>query len=377
MQIVTVSNFYNHHQAPLANAFNRIQDCEYCFIATEELPEERKNLGYESMNDNPLVKKSYDSKRSWDECKRIITDCDICIYGLSSAPYDLIKDRIGLNKLTFLCTERIFKKNSFEEASIKRKIAIKWHHSKFQKKNVYVLCASAYTAYDFTKLKLYKDRMYKWGYFPEIDYKKTISKSYSDGIIRLLWVGRFIDWKHPEIAVDTINGLIEKGISNIHLDMIGVGEMVNEIRDYVKTLDLTKYVSFLGSMKPSEVRSYMSNSHIFLFTSDQNEGWGVVLNEAMESGCIPIANEKIGSVPYLIQNGSNGFVYNDYATIPDLIIGLINNKAKQTEMSCKSVSTVRSVWNPEFAANRMYTFCDSFFRTGYFYDYQSGPLSKE
>jgi hypothetical protein len=37
-------------------------------------------------------------------------------------------------------------------------------------------------------------------------------------------------------------------------------------------------------MPPEEVRVHMEQSNIYLFTSDFGEGWGAVLNEAMNSG---------------------------------------------------------------------------------------------
>ena len=45
-------------------------------------------------------------------------------------------------------------------------------------------------------------------------------------------------------------------------------------------------------------------------TSNQEEGWGVVVNEAMNSGCVVIGSNLAGSVPYLIENGKNGLIYN-------------------------------------------------------------------
>ena len=41
------------------------------------------------------------------------------------------------------------------------------------------------------------------------------------------------------------------------------------------------------------------------------EGWGAVLNEAMNSGCACIASHAIGSAGFLIEHGENGFVYRD------------------------------------------------------------------
>ena len=64
-----------------------------------------------------------------------------------------------------------------------------------------------------------------------------------------------------------------------------------------------------GNVHFTEVRTLMEESEIFIFTSDFNEGWGAVLNEAMSSACGCVASYKAGSTPFLL-DGTNGQVYN-------------------------------------------------------------------
>ncbi|MGN1062362.1 MAG: hypothetical protein ACI4RO_04465, partial [Candidatus Scatosoma sp.] len=46
MKIVFVSNYYNHHQAPLSEAFYKQTSGEYAFIATGRMSLERRKLGW-------------------------------------------------------------------------------------------------------------------------------------------------------------------------------------------------------------------------------------------------------------------------------------------------------------------------------------------
>ena len=46
MKIVFVSNYYNHHQHALSQAFDRITEGQYHFVATSEMRADRKKLGY-------------------------------------------------------------------------------------------------------------------------------------------------------------------------------------------------------------------------------------------------------------------------------------------------------------------------------------------
>ena len=88
----------------------------------------------------------------------------------------------------------------------------------------------------------------------------------------------------------------------------------------IREKKLEDCVHMLGAMSPDEVRKHMEQANIFLFTSDRNEGWGAVLNEAMNSGCAVVASHAIGSVPYLIKNGNNGYIYENEGQLHSLVI---------------------------------------------------------
>ena len=91
--------------------------------------------------------------------------------------------------------------------------------------------------------------------------------------------------------------------------MIGTGDKLPEIQKSIEDNNLTDCINLLGTMTPAEVRAQMEKHSILVFTSDKNEGWGAVLNEAMNSGCAVIANDEIGSVPFLLKNSQNGLTY--------------------------------------------------------------------
>ncbi len=77
----------------------------------------------------------------------------------------------------------------------------------------------------------------------------------------------------------------------------------------IKDRNLEEYISWKGALPAEEVRNYMMNTDIFVCTSNRFEGWGAVLNEAMNSQCAIVACNRIGSVPFLIEDGVNGFTF--------------------------------------------------------------------
>ena len=126
--------------------------------------------------------------------------------------------------------------------------------------------------------------------------------------IEIIWVGRFIKEKHPEYVVKLAQKLKEKNY-NFEIKMIGNGELLEKTKSQIEKYNLTNQIKLVGAVKSDKVRSYMEKANIFICTSDKNERWGVVLNEAMNSGCAVIAYKGIGGVPFLIKNNENGLAY--------------------------------------------------------------------
>lgn len=352
MKVVFISNFMNHHQLPFSNAMAQNPEIEYTFIATEPIPEERLQMGYHDMNHQyDFVVCSYDGGESYNKALKICYDADVVIFG--SAPEKFIKKRLRKGKLTFKYSERIYKiKPPFYQMPLR---IVKYFLKNGIYKNLYMLCASAYTAADYAKTFTFLNKTYKWGYFPEVKkYKNldTVIKSKKKN--SLLWVGRFIDWKHPECAVEIAHRLKNEGYS-FTLNIIGTGGMENELKELISKYDLQDCVYMLGSMSPENVREYMESSEIYLFTSDRQEGWGAVLNESMNSGCGVAASSAIGSVPFLLKNGENGYIYRD-GDVDDLyakVKCLLDNPEKVKTFGKNAYETLCNEWNAENAADHL------------------------
>lgn len=349
MKIVFVSNYYNHHQSAISEEFYKQTGGSYVFIATAQMSDERKRLGY-SFDEPSFVVKSYKDEETYKYCINLINDAEVVIAG--SAPEKMIRKRIRSGKLVFRYSERIYKnKKKLLQLPLR---FIKYHFDNYPYKNVYMLCASAYAARDYAITGMFKGKAFKWGYFPAVKKYDDIVKLIDDKTPNsILWTARFIDWKHPEVPIRVAKRLKQSGYK-FSLSLIGNGKLDNKIRDMIKTEDLEDCVQMLGSMKTEEVRRYMEQSEIFLFTSDFNEGWGAVLNESMNSACAVVASHAIGSVPFLINDGENGFIYKngDVCDLYNNVDLLLNNSEKCKKMANNAYKTLTDTWNAKVAAQR-------------------------
>ena len=374
MKLIFVSNCYNHHQSALSEFFYKLTNGSYYFIETAPIEEERTKMGWGQKEVPDYVKKSYISDSNRVEYQKMIDSADVVIYG--SAPEEMIKNRLTQGKLTFKYSERMYKGGfKWYEQPLR---FIKNYRRGWCKKNHYLLCASAYSYADFQKTFNFTDRAFKWGYFPAVKNYNIEELVNDKDAALILWTARFIDWKHPEIPVLIAEKLKQAGY-HFKLNLIGNGVMESEIAEMIKNKNLEDCVSMLGAMKPEEVREHMEKSQIFLFTSDFNEGWGAVLNESMNSGCAVVASHAIGSVPYLIDDGKNGLIYQN-GDIDDLynkVKFLLDNPERCKELGVNAYKTLTSTWNAELAAERFLNLATKLLNNEDVNDlYSSGPCSK-
>ena len=347
MKIVLVSNYFNHHQRPLSDALCRLTEDSFYFIETMPMRQERRELGY-GWDDLPdYVVTAYRSEHDRQRSMELILDADAVIAG--SAPEAYLKQRIREGKLIFRYSERPLKQGPEPLKYIPR--LLRWNLRNPAGKPIYLLAASAYAAGDYARFRLFRNRAYRWGYFPETKNGGYPSKKEEKTI---LWVGRFLDWKHPDDAVRAALKLKDEGCV-FRLCFVGTGQMEQQLHSMVKDLGLEAYVSFLGSMKPEQVREHMERASVFLFTSDQQEGWGAVVNEAMNSGCAVVASHAAGCVPYLLKDGENGLIYQsgNVDMLVQKIRVLLEHPDECSRMGQAARETILNTWNAETAAQRL------------------------
>ncbi len=347
--IVFISNYYNHHQAPFSQVMYRLTHGEYRFIATQEMEQERLDMGWRSEN-APFVLQYREQPK---DCQALIDTADVVIWG--SAPYKLLKKRLREKKLTFAYTERIYKIPRPRWQLPLRKIKYGWKYRRH--KRFYLLCASAYTAADYDKTDTFPERAYRWGYFPQVKtypIEQLMARKQAKSKPLILWAGRLIERKYPEAALKVAELLKKDGL-DFSLDIIGNGEKAPYLKQQIAALHLEDRVRLLGALPPQEVRLHMEQADIFLFTSDRGEGWGAVLNESMNSGCAVVASHAIGAVPFLLEHGKNGMIYEDGST-NSLCAGvkqLLLDPQIRRDLGTSAYETMLSLWNADTAAQRL------------------------
>lgn len=373
MKIVFVSNFMNIHQQPLCHAFYQRVGDDFVFIETTPMDLDRVEMGFNTQ-EYPYVKNVILDDALRNECLKLILNSDVVIFG--SAPDYLLQMRLKTKKLTFKYSERFFKGRGTVTDKIRFTVSSFKHIRPLKKANVYFLCASAYTSQDVNRFENFQGRCFKWGYFREVlpvSPDKLIHKKEKNSI---LWVARMIDWKHPELAVELASRLHQSGFQ-FTLKMVGTGNLKERVQKLVEDKNLQEYVHLLGKKNPDEVRNLMDCSDIFLGTSDYKEGWGVVINEAMNSCCAVVASHAMGAVPFLIEDGVNGLVFEN-GNIDSLyhkVSSVLMNTEKLRNLQKSAFHVLHTVWNAETAAERFLILAEELLDQKEITKYKNGPCS--
>lgn len=371
LKLVFVSNFFSHHQKPLSDELAK--RCSYSFVEMSQMTEERKNMGW-GMGLVPAYVCNYTDTP--ETALGIIARADAVVVG--NVPPRMIRDCLGRNQIILRYSERPLKKGPEPLKYLPR--LIKWHGQNPPGKRIYMLCASAYTARDYAAFGLFRGKAYRWGYFPEVKEYADLTWLPDQKIkASILWVGRFLDWKHPDDAVAVAARLKADGY-NFEMNLIGSGPMEQALREMILRESLEDCVHLLGTMTPDQVRAHMEKTEIFLFTSDRREGWGAVLNEAMNSGCCVVACDAAGSVPYLVKNGENGLTYRfgDGDGLYEQVRKALDTEGMTTRLGAKAYDTMVGSWNGENAAERLITLVRSLLAGEKHPElYPDGPCSKE
>lgn len=380
MIVAFFTNYVNHHQIPLADELYRILGDNYYYIATCDTQELVNTMSGYSEIERPYIIRTYANGAAKKKALELAKLSDVMIYGTPEClPYVKERYKSMRNKLTFEVGERWLKRGFLNLLS-PRLLRYKWlYHTICPKESTFRLCASAYASHDENLMLSYRDKCFKWGYFtsvPDIDIEAIMNLKRSASTLRILWVARFLKWKHPERIFP-----LALRLQNIHIDftidMIGEGPLFERIKTNIAKLNLQTRVHLLGVMPNQQVIEKMREYHIFCFTSDKHEGWGAVLNEAMSAGCCPVACKAIGSSPFLINHGVNGLLYDD--TVMDDLVNKIEWLAKHREecenMGKRAYDTMRNEWNPKEAAERLVRFSTSFTNNRCIYQYSTGPMS--
>ena len=145
----------------------------------------------------------------------------------------------------------------------------------------------------------------------------------------ILWMGRFIDWKRPGLAVDVVEAVRRKTGLDIGLIMLGGGPLLNSTREYVKSKGLDEVVLTPG--RREDPYAIASLCRVGISTSLGLEGFPNVILEMMAAGVPSIVTtpgaDGLNMLPGV--QVTDGFELNE---IVENIVGILENDSNYADL---------------------------------------------
>ena len=123
---------------------------------------------------------------------------------------------------------------------------------------------------------------------------------------------------------------VKRNIPKVKLLIIGTGPLEEQLRNYVRQLNLEDLVIFIGHKKNVFVE--LRTLDLFVLPS-RSEGLGIAIIEAMAMG-LPVVATNVGGIPEVVEDGITGSLVpsENPALLADAIIDLLLNPEKSKQM---------------------------------------------
>jgi glycosyltransferase involved in cell wall biosynthesis len=149
--------------------------------------------------------------------------------------------------------------------------------------------------------------------------KKTKNNNHKD----ILWVGKIIDWKRPELFVK-----LSQSFPQCHFVLVG-GALGENTLNQVKTLATNKNIDMIGFIPYSKIDSYFDKAKMFVNTSE-SEGFPNTFLQAWSRG-IPVVSSVDPS--NIIKRNNLGYFCKSFDDFENGIRSLLKNNKEYSEIS--------------------------------------------
>lgn len=137
--------------------------------------------------------------------------------------------------------------------------------------------------------------------------EKTLNVTTASAVLplRLLFVGGFSHAKGVDQIIPICLLLREKAVP-FHFDLIGDGELFQNVLQQVKSAQLEAFVTLHGALPRAAIATLYATAHLNVLPS-QGEGFPKVLSEGMAYGVVPLASD-VSSIGQYFQRFQTGQV---------------------------------------------------------------------
>jgi len=287
-------NALSAHQLPLAREVAKLVGIENFVYVTASSP--GQSFQTQTCQDSWIT-----------ENKNRLDACDVVFTGIRD--FSLFERRYSMGLKTFYTSERWFKPFRMIPGWFKAFApSYQWKIKRFTswiKKDpkARYFAIGPWAKKDALLMGVPENKIVDWGYFvsPSTyalnEHRSTIS---NNSLVKLLWVGRMLDWKRVDTIIRAVACLNTNAEAvRYQLTIVGCGPQESYLRRIASRLSvantqLSQFI-FTPSVSMDKVRELMHQNDIYVLSSNAYEGWGAALSEAIEEGMFVIGTNEAGA----------------------------------------------------------------------------------
>jgi glycosyltransferase involved in cell wall biosynthesis len=161
------------------------------------------------------------------------------------------------------------------------------------------------------KLGIEKEKIKNFPFFVDLDYFKPLDSKNNNQHYKIFSSGRLVNsHKGYDFALKALSKFKQNHSVNFEYYIAGEGEDRKNLEDLILKFGLEKNVFLLGWKEPDEIMTYYQTCDLFIHPCHFDPFPNAVL-EAMACGCVVLASTGAGSALDRIEDGKNGFLFED------------------------------------------------------------------
>ncbi|MFA4948899.1 MAG: glycosyltransferase [Candidatus Krumholzibacteriia bacterium] len=159
-------------------------------------------------------------------------------------------------------------------------------------------------------------------------------------------VGRMVPQKNHKLLIEALSR-VRQTVPEVHLAIIGEGEMRDSLASYAADLGVSEYVSLV---KETQKMDYFYGAIDIFSLSSDFEGMPLTLLEALASG-VPVVSTEVGGIPEVIESGKTGYLVPKGSAeyLAKRIVELLQDPSKVAEFALAG----RKMVHERFSAEKM------------------------
>jgi glycosyltransferase involved in cell wall biosynthesis len=185
---------------------------------------------------------------------------------------------------------------------------------------------------------------------PGVDWDEVRRAPASGQESDLIFVGRLVESKRPDVFVETVRMLKEKGFRDVKAVVVGGGPMLGRLISMARALRVEENITFTGFVSRDVLLSHLKSSRVFLQPTPPEGGWSISFLEANAAGLPVVSSSRstIGTSSEIIREGENGFVAREPSALQfaDLVGLLLQDRGLARSVSERAIEFAKAYdWN--------------------------------